>query len=88
MRPTKFYQWILRNNQQTCYPRFIITESYYPTEELVRVHCCMECLYSPLYRVEESEIDLSEAPYLEWMTVSEFPATDDPWELRAHAEGW
>jgi hypothetical protein len=89
---TKFYQWILRNNQQTCYPNFTITEEYYPTEELVRAYCCVENLYSPICKVEESEIDLSEAPYLKDITVSSLPDDDDDYEtyveLKAHAEDW
>lgn len=56
------YQWILRNNQQLNYPNYVCTDYYYENEEQVREFCCVEHLYSPLYPILESGIDLEEVP--------------------------
>ena len=29
MREFKCYQWLVRNNQETCYPSFILTKKHY-----------------------------------------------------------
>lgn len=87
---TKFYQWILKNNQEPHYNLFVVTDKYYPTEESVREWCCIEHLYSLVSRIDESEIDLDEAPYLSHCCVQTLPESesDDYFELKAHAEGW
>lgn len=65
----QYYQWILRNNQESHYPRFVVTEKYYPSDEVVREYCCVDNLFSPLRRIEESAISLEESPYLAWAIV-------------------
>lgn len=51
------YQYILRNNQETCIPKFAMTDRYYLSIDDARAENEIECLFSVLGPYRLSRID-------------------------------
>jgi len=56
----KCYQWLIRDNQQTCFPYFIITKKHYTNLEDVSREWSpqnTEYCYRPIRAIEESRLE-------------------------------
>lgn len=58
------YQWLLRNNQETCIPAFVVSHFRYTEEErdLLEEIECVECLYGVVRPIEESALSRGDNP--------------------------
>lgn len=58
------YQWLLRNNQETGIPAFVVSRFRYTIEErdLLEEIECVECLYGVVRPIEESVLSKNGNP--------------------------
>ena len=53
----KCYQWLLKNNQETCFPCFILTKKHYRNRAEVEKHWCLDPCFTAMRPLRETMLD-------------------------------
>lgn len=48
------YQWVLRNNQETCYSSYMITPKHYTSRKDVEASWCKDCCFTAIKPYRDS----------------------------------
>jgi len=55
-RMFKCYQWLLKNNQETCFPAFVLTKRHYTNRADVEKAWCKDICFTAIRPLRESKL--------------------------------